>query len=117
MTVQVSPVSEAVSAPPTNAKPFPTVRQVYQEQNKLVLPGGFLSLSGTVYSNGAEAFPRIVRLYDRETGELISETSSGAGGTYIFTNLTARSEGYNVVMEGIIGSGERDVIIPGVNPA
>jgi hypothetical protein len=53
-------------------------------------------------------------VYDRETGVLVAETTSGGDGTYAFTGLSARTEGYDVQIMG--STGERDVIVPRVQP-
>lgn len=85
---------------------------------KVVLPSGSLRIggdspNGLVLSGGAPA-ARTVRLYDMKTGELVAETISAADGTYSFSGLSARPDGYGVWIVG--AAGERGVINPGVNP-
>lgn len=85
---------------------------------KVVLSSGSLRIggdspNGLVLSGGAPA-ARKVRLYDMETGELVAETISAADGTYAFTGLSARPEGYAVWIVG--AAGERGYLIPGVHP-
>ena len=85
---------------------------------RLVLPAGALRIggdspNGLVLSGGAPA-ARTVRLYDMETGELVAETVSESSGTYSFTGLSARAQGYAVWIVG--AAGERGLIIPGVHP-
>lgn len=48
-----------------------------------LVPAKPLSVSGVIYDDTGTECARTVRLYDRETGELIGETTSDAGdGTY-----------------------------------
>lgn len=117
MAAQCSPdTEESLAYAAASPKPHPAQRVVNQDANKLTLPTGPLSLSGVVRANGV-AVSRTVRLYDRLTGELISETVSAGDGSYSFGGLPTRASGFNVEMMGVIASGERDDIIPGVHPA
>jgi hypothetical protein len=59
---------------------------------------------------------RVVDVFDREFKVLVASTTSAGDGTYEFTNLSARTQGYDVIIRGVIASNERDVIIPGVHP-
>lgn len=101
--------------------PNPSIRAPYFGHDvRLVLPAGTLRIGGDspdglVLSGGAPAV-RTVRLYDMETGELVAETISAADGTYAFTGLSARPQGYDIIIRGNIGAGERDIIVPGVHP-
>ncbi len=65
---------------------------------------------------GASPAARTVDLFDRETRAFVATTTSASDGTFSFTGLSARTEGYDVVIRGVISSGERDVIVPGVHP-
>lgn len=84
------------------------------------LPSGSLRIGGDSPNGlvlvGEAPAARNVDLFDRETKVFVASTTSGVDGTYSFSNLSARSEGYDVIIRGIIGSGERDIIIPGVHP-
>lgn len=98
--------------------PNPSIWEPYLPAAKLVLPSGALRIggdspNGLVLSGGAPA-ARVVRLYDMETGELVAQTTSAADGTYTFTGLSDRAEGYAVWIVG--AAGERGVIIPGLHP-
>lgn len=99
--------------------PNPSIRTPYfGERLRLVLPTGVLrvggdSPNGLVLSGGAPA-ARVVRLYDMATGELVAQTTSAVDGTYTFTGLSDRAEGYAVWIVG--AAGERGVIIPGLHP-
>lgn len=73
------------------------------------------SPGGLVLVGGAPA-ARTVDVFDRATRAWVGTTVSSGAGTYEFTNLAARSEGYDVVIRGVISSGEMDVIVPGVHP-
>lgn len=81
------------------------------------------NIVGIVKSNGS-VVARTVDLYDRELKTLIETTTSNGSGAYSFLNHTQRnedtavngSEGYNVVMRGVLGSGEVDVIVSNVQP-
>lgn len=84
----------------------------------VLLPPGSLRIGGDspdglVLAGGAPA-ARTVRLYDMETGVMVAETTSAGDGTYAFTDLSARTEGYAVWIMG--DAGERGVIIPGLHP-
>jgi hypothetical protein len=85
-----------------------------------VLPSGSLRIGGDAPDGlvlvGTAPAAREVRLFDRETSVLVATTTSASDGTYAFTGLSARTEGYDVVIRGVIASGERDDIIPGVQP-
>lgn len=86
----------------------------------IVLPSGTLRIAGDspnglVLVASAPA-SRVVDLFDRETGTLVGRTTSSGSGTFSFENLSARTEGYDVVIRGNINVGERDVIFPGVHP-
>lgn len=101
--------------------PYPTISlrvPVISPDVRLVLPSGSLRIggdspNGLVLSGGAPA-ARKVRLYDMETGELVAETISASDGTYSFSGLSARTEGYCVWIVG--AAGERGYLIPGVHP-
>lgn len=99
--------------------PNPSIRAPYLgHEIRLVLPSGALRIggdspNGLVLSGGAPA-ARKVRLYDMETGELVAETISASDGTYSFSGLSARTEGYCVWIVG--AAGERGYLIPGVHP-
>lgn len=82
------------------------------------LPGGSLRIGGDspdglVLAAGSPA-ARVVRLLDMESGELIAETTSEGDGTYAFSGLSARTDGYCIWIVG--NSGERGVINPSVMP-
>jgi hypothetical protein len=70
---------------------------------------------GLVRVGGAPA-ARVVDLFDRESRVFVATTTSASDGTYAFTGLAARTEGYDVVIRGVVSSGERDVIVPGMQP-
>jgi hypothetical protein len=82
------------------------------------IPSGSLRIGGDAPNglvlNGLGPVSRTIRLYDRETGALVDETISAGDGTYAFTGLSARTQGYDVQIMGI--STERDIIIPRVHP-
>lgn len=84
------------------------------------LPAGSLRIGGDAPSGlvlvGTAPAARTVRLFDRELGLLVATTISASDGTYSFAGLVARTDGYDVVIRGVIASGERDVIVPGVQP-
>jgi len=65
---------------------------------------------------GAAPAARTVDVFDRATRAWVGTTVSSGAGTYEISNLAARTEGYDVIIRGVIGSGERDVIVPGVHP-
>lgn len=81
------------------------------------------SPGGLVLANGAPA-ARVVDLFDRELKTLVATTTSNGSGEYEFLEQMVRdedtacngSEGYDVILRGVIASGERDVIIPGIQP-
>lgn len=91
------------------------------------IPAGTLRIggdspSGLVLAGGAPA-ARIVDLFAREVLDNnkvavvhVARTVSDSSGQYSFTNLATRPQGYDVIIRGIVANGERDVIIPGVNP-
>jgi hypothetical protein len=83
-------------------------------------PSGALRIAGDSPSGlvlvGMAPASRTVDIFDRETKVLVATTVSAGDGTYEFTNLSSRTEGYDVIIRGVILDGERDVIIPGVHP-
>ena len=85
-----------------------------------VLPSGTLRIGGDAPDGlvlvGAAPAARTVDLFDRESKAHVATTVSAGDGTYSFTGLSARTEGYDAVIRGVIASGERDVIVPGVHP-
>jgi len=93
---------------------------IFPLTEKVTLPSGALRIGGDSPDGlvlvGTAPAARVVRLFDRATGVLVAETTSGGDGTYSFTALSARTDGYDVVIRGVIASGERDVIVPGVQP-
>lgn len=98
------------------AMPVATAKRVRLASATTVLPSGTLRIggdspNGLVLSGGAPV-ARTVRLYDMEIGVLVAETTSASDGTYTFTGLSARPEGYCVWIVG--AAGERGVVIPGV---
>lgn len=100
------------------AMPVATTKRVRLASTTTVLPSGTLRIggdspNGLVLSGGAPA-ARTVRLYDMETGVLVAETTSASDGTYTFTGLSARPEGYCVWIMG--AAGERGHIIPWLHP-
>lgn len=100
--------------------PQPSVFTVWIDDFVVVIPSGALRIGGDSPSGlvlvGAAPAARVVDLFDRETKAHVSTTTSAGDGTYAFTGLSARTEGYDVVIRGVIASGERDVIVPGVQP-
>lgn len=96
------------------------VQTILEFVNTVVLPSGALRIGGDSPDGlvlvGTAPASRGVWLFDRETGVLVSTTTSAGDGTYAFTGLSARTQGYDVVIRGVIASGERDVIVPGVQP-
>lgn len=83
-----------------------------------VLPTGSLRIggdspSGLVLAGGVPA-ARVVRLLDMASGELIAQTTSAGDGTYAFSGLSARTDGYATWIVG--ATGERGVINPAVMP-
>ena len=114
MSVSVYPTQEAAALqlPP---RPYAAQRVFVQDQNKLFLPAGSLSLSGVVTANNIPV-NRTVRLYDWLTGELLDETTSSSG-VYSFSGISDRTDGFTVLMVGNLGLGERDAVVPGVHPS
>lgn len=86
----------------------------------VVLPSGALRIGGDSPNGlvlvGAAPAARVVDLFDREEKVLVATTTSGVDGTYSFTGLSARTQGYDVVIRGVVASGERDSIVPGMQP-
>lgn len=84
------------------------------------VPSGALRIGGDSPGGlvlvGTAPAARTVDLFDRETRVFVATTSSAGDGTYAFAGLSARTEGYDVVIRGVIASGERDVIVPGMQP-
>lgn len=84
------------------------------------LPSGSLRIGGDSPSGlvlvGAAPAARVVDLFDRELRLWVATTTSASDGTYAFAGLSARTQGYDIVVRGVIASGERDVIVPGVQP-
>lgn len=101
-------------------KPTATIKTVFVIASQPVLPPGSLRIGGDSPDGlvlvGTAPAARVVRLFDRATGVLVAETTSAGDGTYAFAGLSARTDGYDVVIRGVIASGERDDIIPGVQP-
>lgn len=110
-----------LGAPTTPVDEFLFFQPFYLYDNQAPrLPAGALRIggdspNGLVLAGGAPA-ARVVDLLDRELKFLVATTTSSGAGTYAFTSLIARSEGYDAIIRGDIGSGERDVIIPGIHP-
>ena len=81
------------------------------------------SPAGLVLVSGVPA-ARTVDLFDRELKTLVASTTSNSSGEYEFVDMIERAtpsnvnggEGYDVIIRGVIASGERDVIVPGVQP-
>lgn len=116
-------LSKPVQLAGSPASQYPTVSLrgvVLSPRTATILPAGALrfggdSPSGLVLAGGSPA-ARTVDLFDRETRAFVATTVSASDGTYAFVDLPSRSEGYDVVIRGVISSGERDVIVPGVHP-
>jgi len=93
---------------------------VFFDPALVVIPSGALRIGGDSPNGlvlvGAAPAARTVDLFDREEKVLVATTVSASDGTYAFSGLSARTQGYDVVIRGVIGSGERDVIIPGMHP-
>jgi len=91
---------------------------IVQPTLPFVLPDGSLRIGGDAPDGlvlaGVVPASRTVRVYDRETGGLVAETTSAGDGTYAFTGLSARAEGYDVQIMG--NAGERDLIVSRVQP-
>lgn len=105
------------------ASQYPTVSLrgvVLSPRTFVVLPSGALRIGGDSPSGlvlvGTAPAARIVDLFDRETCAHVARTTSAGDGTYPLSGLSARTQGYDVVIRGVIASGERDVIVPGVHP-
>lgn len=101
--------------------PNPSIRAPYFGHDvRLVLPAGTLRIGGDSPGGlvlvGTAPTARVVRLFDRETSVLVATTTSAGDGTYAFTGLSARPQGYDIIIRGNIGAGERDIIVPGVHP-
>lgn len=81
------------------------------------------SPDGLVLVGGAPAI-RNVDIFDRTLKTHIATTTSNSSGEYEFLDQLVRDEitnvngdeGYDVILRGVIASGERDVIIPGIQP-
>lgn len=86
----------------------------------VVIPSGALRIGGDAPSGlvlvGTAPASRTVDLFDRETKVLVASTVSGIDGTYAFTGLSDRPEGYDYVIRGNLGAGEKDYIGCGVHP-
>lgn len=84
------------------------------------LPAGALRIGGDAPDGlvlvGAAPAARTVDLFDRELRLWVATTTSAGDGTYGFAGLSARTEGYDVCIRGVIASGERDAWIPGMHP-
>lgn len=118
-------MTDLLAQPPLNAtlatSGYPTqallpVRQAFPLP--FALPPGSLRIGGDspdglVLSGGAPA-ARTVRLLDMETGQLVAETVSSGAGTYAFSGLSDRTEGYAVWIVG--DTGEAGLILPGIHP-
>ena len=82
------------------------------------LPSGSLRIGGDAPNGlvlaGAAPAARTVDLFDRELRLWVATTVSASDGTYAFTSLCARTEGYDVCIRG--AAGERDVWLSGVHP-
>lgn len=120
MTDLLSKPAQLAGSP---ASPYPTVSLrgvVLSPRAFVVLPAGSLRIGGDSPDGlvlvGAAPAARTVDLFDRETRAFVATTTSAGDGTYAFTGLGARAEGYDVVIRGVIASSERDDIIPGVHP-
>jgi hypothetical protein len=98
--------------------PVATLVNVILASSRITLPHGSLRIGGDapygLVLAGSAPAARTVRVYDRETGVLVAETTSAGDGTYAFAGLSARTEGYDVQIMG--NTGERDVIVPRVQP-
>lgn len=120
-------MTDLLAQPPLNCSapisPYPTVSlrvPVVAPDLVLVLPVGSLRIGGDSPDGlvlvGTAPAARTVDLFDRATCAHVARTTSAGDGTYAFTGLSARPDGYDVCIRGEIGSGERDVWIPGVQP-
>lgn len=103
---------------PYQARPF--MWGVRIEDFEVVIPSGALRIGGDAPNGlvlvGAAPAARTVDLFDRETKVHVATTVSSVLGTYAFPSLSARTEGYDVIIRGNLASGELDIIIPGVHP-
>lgn len=92
----------------------------------VVIPSGSLRIGGDSPNGlvlvGDAPASRIVDCFTRDMLSdppvlvHVARTISSGSGTYAFLNLSARAQGYDCIIRGDIGSGERDVIISGVHP-
>jgi hypothetical protein len=75
------------------------------------------SVSGTITDDTGEPCARTVRLYDRDTGAFIAETTSDAStGAYDFSDMVSDSEVQRIVLDDSAGTLYNDLIdrvIPG----
>lgn len=112
---------EQLAGSPASQYPHTSLRGIFPLPTYAVtIPAGALRIggdspSGLVLVGGAPA-ARVVDLFDRATRTFVATTTSSGAGTYAFTGLSAQTDGYDVVIRGVISSGELDVIIPGVHP-
>lgn len=102
------------------AQPYPHLWTwgIFEQGTPFVLPSGTLRIGGDspdglVLVDNSPA-SRVVRLYDMETGELVSQTYSAGDGTYALSGLVSRTQGYAVWIVG--GIGENGLIIQDVDP-
>lgn len=72
--------------------------------------------SGTV-KEGTANVARKVRVYNRDNGELLAETTSAADGTFSFTDLVGTGERYFVFLDDDAGDDYNAVIYDRVQPA
>ena len=77
-------------------------------QDGLPVPGTY-SVSGVVYDDTGAVAIRTVRLYDRETGELLSTTTTAADGSYAFS-LNSAGEVQVIAMDDTAGTLYNDLI-------
>jgi hypothetical protein len=95
-----------------------TVRPLFSAAG-FVLPTGALRIGGDSPNGlvlvGSAPAARPVWLLDMATGVLVATTTSGSDGTYAFTGLSARTDGYLVWIRGAT-AGEKGYFIPGVHP-
>jgi len=107
-------------------KPSTALLGIVNNLEKLTVPSGALRIGGDSPDGlvlvGAAPAARIVDCFTRDTVNdppivtHVARTTSDGSGVYSFTGLAARTEGYDIVIRGVIASGERDVIVPGVHP-
>lgn len=116
-------MTDLLAQPPENLSapisPYPTISlhvPVLAPELRVVLPTGALRIGGDspdgLVLSGNAPVARTVRLYDQASGHLVAETTSAGDGTYAFTGLSARDDGYAVWIVG--DSDEQGIIIPGV---